>query len=381
MHKWQRKGIINCREAIMKIDIKGIKKDKRLFHNISLDVYPKRVKFQRIDFWPENYRTMLHFDILEAQKKKSVSELSLAEITQFLVEQYELDLVELAGSIEKNGVCVPLIILDDGTLLDGNRRYFACSYLFHMAKEKEEPCPDVLREIPVLVIKKSDINDRIRQKILAEANFVKDFKVPWSLDVKAKVINDFCNLCINSGFTWEQTYDEVRDVYGEKTSQVKSYIDTMKLTEEFISTAAKSKRNNFRVLVQNKFLYFWEFRNKALKGSGALDEKKELPKVKRLFYKMIETQRFKNFKQVEPMIRSVRDEHAWKLLSESKGAKIEQVEVIIKEQKAITSAEDKVRNFLRWLTKADSSDFSKATFKLLSKLRTECSQLLKGKDT
>jgi len=362
----------------MKININGIKPEQRLFHNIWLDVYPTQVGFEEIDFWPQNYRTILPFDILVARRKKPLSQIVLEEITDFLVGRYELRLGDLAGSIEKNSVRVPLIILDDGTLLDGNRRFFACSYIFYKAKKKGKTCPRVLNEIPVFVIKRKDVDERTRQKILAEANFVEDYKVPWTLDVKAQVIDDFFQSCIRNKLKPEQAYEEIEDVYGEKRGQVNDYIDTIKLTKDFIESAPSGKKNQFREYVRDKFLYFWEFRNKALKGRGALDPKTEFPKVKKLFFKMVETGRFKNFKQVEPMIRAVRDEYVWGLLSKSGGSKIDIVEALYKEQRAVKSAEDKIRNFLRWLqTKAEPITFTKATFTLIEKLARECSRMLK----
>lgn len=362
----------------MTISTKGIKPEKRLFHNIKLDVYPKKISFEKIEFWRKNYRTILHIELLEAQKKKPISDLTTAEITDFLVARPELKLADLASSIEKNGVKVPLIILTNGLLLDGNRRYFACSHIFHKTKDKGLPIPEVLTEIPTFVIKMEDVDERIIQKILAEANFVQDYKVPWSLDVKAKVIADFYKSCIKNRRSSKEAYEEIQDVYSLKKTDVDAYIETMQLTDEFISGAAPTKQNDFRELVQSKFVYFWEFRDKALKGPSALDTKTELPRVKKLFFKMIATERFKNMKQVEPMIKSVRDPYLWNLLSKSQGAKMDIVEAITREQKAIKSAEDKVRNFLKWLkTKADPLTFTRATLTLLEKLVAECSKLLK----
>lgn len=362
----------------MGINIKGIESEKRVFHNVPLHVYPTKASFEQIDFWPENHRTVLHFDILEAQKNKPVSKLSLEEITDFLVGRPELKLTDLASSIEKNGVKVPLIILSNGVLLDGNRRYFACSYLFHGAKRKNKDIPKVLYDIPVYVIKKRDVDERTRQKILAEANFVEDWKVPWSLDVKAKVIGEFYEDCIKNKATPEEAYAEIQDVYSEKKGKVDAYLETRKLTKEFVNMASPKKRDSYRVHVQNKFVYFWEFRNKATRGRGALDPQKDLPKAKKLFFKMIENEKFDNLKQVEPMIRAKTDPYAWDLLIRSNGSRIAQIEAMYKEQKAIKSAEDKVRNFLRWLqTKTDPSSFTNATFTLLEKLVTECTKLLR----
>lgn len=360
------------------ISTRGIKPQRQLFHNRSLDVYPTETKLEEIVFWPENYRTILAFDILEAQKGKRLSQISQDEITDFLVHRDDLELVDLAHSIERNGLRVPLIVLDDGTLLDGNRRYFACSYLLYDAKRKNQPRPQVLDKIPVWVIKNDAIDERTRFKILAEANYVRDFKVEWSLDVKAGVIHDYFQNCLKEGrMTEEQAYDEIKDVFGEDKSKVDAYIESVDLSNGFINSAPTEKKNEFRERVQGKFLYFWEFRNKAMRGRAALDSTQELPKVKKLFFKMIETDRFKNFKQVEPMIRAVRDEHSWDLLVSSQGSKIDQVEAIYKEQKAIRSAEDKIRNFLRWLKQADVSSFTKAAIKLLEELASLALNLLK----
>lgn len=362
----------------IKISTSGIQPQKQLFHNQPLDVYPKKLKFEDIKFWPENYRTVLAFDILEAQKKKLLSEITLSEITEFIVQRPELELIDLAGSIARNGIRVPLIVLDDGTLLDGNRRYFACSHLCHDAKNKNKHRPKLLDEIPAYVIKSSAIDERMRFKILAEANYVPDYKVEWSLDVKAGVIYNYFQNCRKDGrMTDEEAYAEIKDVFGEDRSAVDAYIESVTLTEEFIRSASSDKRNVFREQVQGKFLYFWEFRNKAMRGRAVLDQEKELPKVKKLFFKMMETDRFKNFKQVEPMIRAVRDEYSWELLISSQGSKIDQVEAIYKEHKAIRSAEDKIRNFLRWLGQAEIQSFTNAAVKLLEELVLLVSSVLK----
>ena len=178
--------------------------------------------------------------------------------------------------------------------------------------------------------------------------------------------------------TKDQVYQEIKDVFGEVKSQVDAYIESIELSDEFVDSAPTGKKNDFRERVQGKFLYFWEFRNKAMGGGrSALDHAKELSKVKKLFFKMIETDRFKNFKQVEPMIRAVRDEYCWDLLISSQGSKIDQVEAIFKEQKAIRSAEDKIRNFMRWLQHVDIQTFTKAAVKLLEELTLKASKILR----
>lgn len=360
-----------------KINIAGIKPVEELFHNIRVDVYPKKVKFEDISYWKENYRTLLSFAVMKKDSaKKELSEFSIEEIIRFMGDRPIMRLPDLAESIEKNGVRVPLIILEDGTLLDGNRRYFACGYLKLKAAEQEKDRPAVLDEIPVKVIKNKDINEKIRYKILAEANFVEDHKVEWPLDVKAKVINDYFNECKKRRMAEENIYKEIFDVFSLGKQEVKEYVESVKLTKQFITRAIKEKENKLKEIVQAKFVYFWEFRNKAMSGARAL-ERGELKKVKSLFFKMMEDDHFKNLKQVEPMIQSVHDKEEWKLLEQSGGMLIDQIEASYKESKAVRSVEDKIRRFLRWLTrKPQKDDFGQGTLRVLKELKDKCIEIL-----
>ena len=204
----------------MKIDTSKLRSEMQLFHNEKIKIYITKSHFEKIHHWPKNLRTILDFEILEKEKKKKIKNITLPEITEFLLSRYDLKIEELADSISMNGVRVPLIVLDNGKLLDGNRRYFACSYLYMEAKNMNAEIPKVLEEIPVWVIKKSDINRKQEQKILAEANFVKDFKIAWSLDVKARVIYKFYSECISEKMSHEDALEEIINVYGLKKQEI-----------------------------------------------------------------------------------------------------------------------------------------------------------------
>ena len=295
----------------MAVSVRGIKPEPYLFHNTKVDVYRKSVAFEQIHYWPDNLRTLLAFDVLQTAKGEKLSRLPVEDVTEFLVsERPELKLGDLARSIRQNGVRVPIILLDDGTLLDGNRRYFACSHIYNKLDEGGD-MPRVLLDIPAMVIKKKDIDFRMRQKILAEANFVPDYKVPWTLDVKARVISEYFQDCVRKGVTEDGAYAEIRDVYGLKQREVIEYVESVGLANEYIEAGGKTDTNKRREDVQSRFVYFWEFRNKSSRGRGALDEDEELPEAKDLFFRMIELGRFKNIKQVEPMIRARRSPELW----------------------------------------------------------------------
>ena len=357
------------------IDVTDIEPVERLFHNQKLKTYSKNIRFEEIDYWEENLRTMLAFDMLTERTGKKLSEIPLKEVTKFFSSRDELNIAELANSIEMNGVRVPLIILDDGTLLDGNRRYFACSYIFHEINDNSE----VLNNIPVWVIKSEDVTDIIKYKILAEANFVSDMRIPWTLDVKANLISRYFHELISTGVSEQEAYLEIKEVYDVNKSTAKAYIETVILTDEYVGRSGDEKELRFslRNQVLKKFVYFWEFRNKALNGRGQLDDE-ELSKVKPLFFKMIENSLFKSLKQIEPMVRSIRDQYLWEILCRSKGTKIEQVDALFREKKTIRSAEDKVRNFLKWYQNENKEDFTSATLTLLEKLSLSLENHKKG---
>ena len=358
------------------ISIKGIKPVKQLFHNIYIDVYPKDVHFEEINYWKDNLRTILPFSLLQKKYNKDLSLISLDDITDFLAEQRNLKIQSLAQSIERNGVRVPLIILEDGTLLDGNRRYFACYYLLKQATSEEKQRPATLDSIPVWVVKNKDVDYRTKQKILAEANFVPDYKVEWTLDVKANVIFNYFTTCVKNKMSREKIYKEISDVYSVDRSTVDAYVESIRLSKEFIKSAPRGQKDRYREILQDKFLYFWEFRDKAFTKTLNLN-KKEISVLKKMFFAMLAHDRLKNYKQVEPMVRAIKDVYEWKILTESSGAKIDQIEALYKEKKAIKSAEDKIRNFLRWLDHSDASSFTKAAIKLIKYLSEKCQKIIK----
>jgi len=356
---------------------KGLKSEKQLFHNVWIDVYPDKVKFEKIHFWKDNLRTILSFDLLKKEhNKKKIRDISVDDITDYLASKRRFKIEELAENIGRNAVRVPLIVLEDGTLLDGNRRYFACNFLKQRAEASKLNRPSVLDSIPIWIIKKKDAGNKVKQKILAEANFVSDHKVEWTLDVKAKVIDEFFKRHLKrSGATEESAIAEIDDVYGVKRDTVDAYTEAKEIADEFIDSAPTEEIDLRREIVQEKFVYFWEFRNKAQGGKLSLDEN-ELKKAKEMFFSMIATDRIKNIKQIEAIARAIRDSYSWKILKDSAGSKIDQVEVIYKSQKSIKSAEDKVRNFHNWLVKSDCGNFTAATKKLLQALVNKINKIL-----
>ena len=327
---------------------------RKLFHNEWVKVYPNSLSLDKIDFWKENNRTLFTFDRLSRDKKKRLDELSIEEITQFIAEQDVHKLQPLADSIARNGVQVPLIILDDGKLLDGNRRYFACQWLRIQCKERNLPPPDTLSEIPVHVIRKADLKGTLELKILAEANFIPTLKIPWPLDAQARAVDEYYQRFRKEKNADQETaVQEAVGVFGINRQRVLDLLNTLALTKLFIKEGgvqdAQMKR---RTIVEEKFVYFWEFMNKAMKGRGAYTDLSELKEVRDFFFGLMAKGRdnpITNVKHIEPLAQARKDPIAWGMLKDSKGVKLPVVVTMMLEKKEVRRAEDKIGLFLSWL--------------------------------
>lgn len=356
-----------------KIDTSKITPQKKLFHNVLVDVYPTTLALDDIKYWKENNRTLFSFEILQRQKQKKLNELLIEEITTFVADQKIHKLSALADSIKRNGVQVPLIIRDDGLLLDGNRRYFACQWLKMNSNKGEAQV--ALNNIPVLVVREKDITHEVELKILAEANFIPDLKLPWPLDAQARAVDDFLQTCMKEKkIGKDDALNDVSDVFGITKARVNDLLDTLELTKKFISEGKdKDEQNQRRGIVEEKFVYFWEFRNKAMKGRSKYSVPEELEEVEQMFFSLMamgKSSPVKNVKQVEPLAQSKRDKTAWNILKESNGSKLSVVVNMVNDKKEIRKAEDKIRLFHAWLEDLDVTELSGTANNYILKLKS-----------
>lgn len=358
------------------ISTTGLKARKELFHDEWITVYPTEMPLAKIRYWPENDRTKFTFERLEKEQRKPLSKLSLEEIIDYVARLPIHGLDKLSRSIERNGVRVPLIVLDDRTLLDGNRRFFASHLLRNRKFKAKDVEPEVLKRIPVWIIKASALSAKQQMKILAEANFVPDLKVPWPDGAKAKTVQRYFEDCVGSRkMDRDHAVSEIAEVFAINPQRVNEWLETLSIADEFVKEAT-SERDTYsrRQAVEERFVYFWEFRNKAMKGSSRLEDD-ELPEVKDMFFKLMgKEDGIQNIKQVEPLIRARRDEEAWGMLKESKGTKLKQVVALINEARAVQAAEDKVRQFHSWLKKLPKEEVTPGVLERLESMVETCRQ-------
>lgn len=348
----------------------------RVFHKERITVYPTTVHIDEIKYWPDNDRTIFSFDKLKHERGvDSLEEIGLDEITKFLASQPIHKLSELSKSILDNGVQVPLILDDEGMLLDGNRRFFACQLL----KITEPSLPQVLTEIQVHVIKRKDIDDNdLELKILAEVNFVPNLRIPWPLDAQARAVSKYFKEHISSA----DPIKEVANVFGITKARATDFIETLEITDDFISRAGDIDEQVVRrEIVEGKFVYFWEFRNKAYKGRSKYTDPMQKQEVTDFFYKLVSMGKespIKNVKQIESLAQSRRDKTAWQMLLESNGKSLPEVVELMKSKKERRKSEDKIRLFHSWLK--DTENFEEGAKKRLKNLADYINSLDLGDD-
>lgn len=357
------------------ISIDNIKPKKKLFHDQWIDVYEKEMHIDEIVFLPENARTLFTFERLEKQLNKNITQISLEEITQFVVNEPIHKMGALIKSIESNGVQVPLIVSSERRLLDGNRRFFACSAIKFKVLAHDGEIPEVLTRIPTFVIKEEDLKKNKNElRIIAEANFLPDLKVPWPIDAQARAIRNYLE---SPGRDRNQALNEIKSVLGKSKSEAIVLLESLDLADEFVDAVKDNDEEWFKrkKIVEDKFVYFWEFRNKGIKGAHGLKKAEELKEVKDVFFDFMSkgnANPIKNVKMVEPLILAKREDAFWKIIKESGIKDFGHVVHLVNEKKEEKQAEDKIRLFAAWLSSTtDLTAAAKNQLKKLAELANE----------
>lgn len=353
------------------ISINNITPKKKLFHDQWIDVYELELHIDEICFLPENARTLFTFERLEKELGRNIGEISPEEITHFVVKEPVHKMGALIKSISSNGVQVPLVVSSNGRLLDGNRRFFACSAIKFDALADGKDVPDSLKRIPVVVVKEEDLcknNNELR--IIAEANFLPDLKVPWPIDAQARVIRDYLE---KSGNDVPKALNEIKSVLGISRSDAVILLESLELADEFIGAASESQEwLQRKKIVEDKFVYFWEFRNKGIHGKNGLKDSTLLKEVKEVFFSFMSkgnVNPIRNVKMVEPLILARHEDAYWNIIRESDGKDFAHVIHLLNEKKGEKQAEDKIRLFTTWLSSTtDLTDQAKLRLKRLAEL-------------
>ncbi len=266
------------------------------FHDADIEVYEGNVRISQIRLWRENYRTLLDIGhLFEISKIKDSKELTDVQIIDYIISQGLHKIEDLAVSIKKNGVRVPLIVSYDQKLLDGNRRFIACKYLLKTEK-KELPTFAI---VPVKCTAPT-ISDDLKLKIIAEMNFLPEYKEEWPREVRASFAVEQFEQALRDLRDEEKAYARINYFLQLSKADIKRFQAVLAMISEyadFVQQEGKKARQEAERFGRAKFQFFEEFYNKALGAStrrniGVADE------YKKLLYRYIRNQQLTSMLKV-----------------------------------------------------------------------------------
>src|SRR5437899_13014454 len=118
-----------------------------------------------------------------------------------------------------------VVVPYDGTLLDVNRRYYACRYLLTQMDPPEER--HRFQAIPAIVVP-HDVGEDVKNAIMTEYNFLSDWRVEWPYYVKAMMVyHDH----IDEGLPRETLVRK----YGVEWKVMQTWIKAAKLCDRFLN--------------------------------------------------------------------------------------------------------------------------------------------------
>lgn len=150
------------------------------FHGRRIQVWEGFANVNKINGWVENPR--LDIELKRFRNENAGRNPNNDEILNIMVTVKEFSIKTLSDDLRDNGVRQPIIISQDGRLLDGNRRYFATLFLVSKTPADDPNLQDYVK-VPVWVLHESNAEDETR--ILVQENFYSSLKVEWGDYVKA----------------------------------------------------------------------------------------------------------------------------------------------------------------------------------------------------
>jgi ParB-like nuclease domain len=162
------------------------KLENHRFHDRQLQVWVGEVSIDKIEGWQGNPRTeLLRDQFYETFARYPTDEEMCQLVLSDEDEKEGLKIKELAANIRKNGVRVPIVLTYEAKLLDGNRRYYASTFLVNEGVERSER--KEFAQIPAYVLPK-DIDAEVEHAIITEFNFAANMQLEWPYFIRAHVV-------------------------------------------------------------------------------------------------------------------------------------------------------------------------------------------------
>jgi hypothetical protein len=314
-----------------------------MFHDVEVEAYLGNVSVEEIRLWRGNDRTLLDIAHIKSELRKSADSLSDAEIINYILRQGLHKIPDLAKSIKENGVRIPLVLTSERELLDGNRRFLACQYLLKRERTKLK----TFTIVPVYCLKPR-INDALRLKIIAEMNFLPDYKEQWPREVRAKFVIDH--------------YYRFRKLLGEeKALQIISYElevnksdvyrfkNVLEMIEEYVRLRGEDlHRKKAEIFARDKFHFFEEFYNKAIHGRDVKTELSTIREDTEIFFNYLTHDELNSTTRIRDLAFMVKVPEVKRILKASTN-NFEDAKAVFDDLKLSNKVSSRIERFCYWL--------------------------------
>jgi hypothetical protein len=348
----------------------------RFFHRRRVEVWSGYVKTSDVKGWVDNVRIELFVD---KWKRDHAGTLPTNDeiLDWMLTDPYdEFDLGGLGDSIVNNGVRQSIVITADGTLLDGNRRYFSALFKLRQAqKSGDKAIIDMVSHLPAFVLSPS-CTDEDLDAVLVEENFVDDCRRQWPRFIKASKVFSAYQALRENGTSRPTAVAELVERFGMKKPQVERWIKMMDFIEEFYDYHINGDDEDGRVpkdefdvkwQAQQYFEYFDELTKPDVMRTLESDRELREKVLHRLY-----DEDFVNFKQIRSLPAIALDLRARDKFMRLDGKKavedaISWLAVTGMTKKAL-DVNDRIMSFLKFIGTLTANDIDKLDLRTIEAL-------------
>lgn len=339
----------------------------RYFHHRKVEGWSGYVKTRDIIGWVENVRIAL---FVEKWKRDNSDQNPTNEeiLDWMLTDQYkEFDLASLGDSIVKNGVRQAVVLMHDGTLLDGNRRYFASLHKLRESEKKADTLTmKMVNYLPAFVLSPACTHEDL-DAVLVEENFVESCRKEWPSFIRAGQVFDKYKELSVSRISKSAAISQLAERFGMEKGKIDRWIKMMNLIDEFHDyhtemdeEEGREPKDEYEVKwrSQKYFEYFDELTKSSV--ARTLDSDPELKdKVMDRLY----DEEFQSFKQIRSLPAIAADIRARDkfMLGEGKSAVTDAIDwvTVTGVTKKALNVNDRVLSFLRFLSNLTAQDMDK----------------------
>lgn len=299
------------------------------FNGVPVNMLDGFVSIEALRLWDENPRSLLHteeFSELNNGRGPDADELYKLVTGQIQLpgsakrdpKRDPFHLRPLARSIARKGVERPIIITDEGVILDGNRRW-AASMLVLDDREFGTEEKERARWVRVWKLEPKATDDQIEAVVVA-LNFEPDLKEPWPEYVKARrVTNVYDDLCERKGAGLSTTgrreiRREVAKQFAITMQDVTRYVKMVRWADDFQGYHTELGRDSGAVRHTTNEIFQWFYEIDAGRGHEKLRTHIEADEgVRAITYDLMHDV-LDSGAQVRALHKVVPDPDAWRLV-------------------------------------------------------------------